>query len=73
MTIRNTLKQIREQISVIKPDDRITAIKLMAVEKNKETGELFYSGHTLYDIKTRESVTEIYSKDDERRAYEHEG
>lgn len=71
MTIRNTLKQIREQISVIKPNDRITAIKLMAVEKNKETGELFYLGHTLYDIKTMESVTEIYSEDDEMRAYEY--
>ncbi|WP_272579657.1 hypothetical protein [Providencia sp. PROV266] len=71
MTLRKTLKQIREQLSVIKPDDRITAIKFMAVEKNQETGELFYSGHMLYNIKTRESVTEIYSDNDERRAYEH--
>lgn len=70
MTIRKTLQQIREQISAIKPDDRITAIKFMAVEKNQETGELFYSGHTLYDMKTRESVTEIYPDDDERRIYE---
>jgi len=70
MTIRNTLKQIREKISVINPDDRITAIKFMAVEKNQETGKLFYSGHTLYDMKTRESVTEIYPDDDERRIYE---
>ncbi len=68
--MRKTLQQIREQISVINPDDRIAAIKFMAVEKNHETGELFYSGHTLYDMKTRESVTEIYPDDDERRIYE---
>jgi len=70
MTIRRTLQQIREQISAINPDDRVTAIKFMAVEKKQETGELFYSGHTLYDMKTRESVTEIYTDDDERRIYE---
>ncbi len=70
MTIRKTLQQIREQISVIKPDDRVTTIKFMAVEKNHKIGELFYSGHTLYDMKTSESVTEIYPDDDERRIYE---
>ncbi len=71
MTLRKTLKQIREQISFIAPENRVTAIKFMAVEKNQETGELFYSGHTLYDMQTRESVTEIYLDNDERRTYEH--